>query len=255
LVPALLSFGIVLVTALQLETFRRISQSVASLGRDLDRKVEDDGRTNFQQVEALCNLLAVIRPNTVLPQTRLWSAWPDFLQSVFVLITERRPKLILELGSGVSTLIAAYALKKNGGGRIISLDHLDRCVETARQNIGQHGLQDYVSVVHAPLKSIRLRDREALWYDPAQIESVREIDLLIVDGPPAFVQSMARYPALPVLWEKLASNAVILVDDAYRPDEERMVQQWLKEHDGFEAQFLKFGQGAYVLERRGAERG
>jgi predicted O-methyltransferase YrrM len=255
LVPVLLSFGIVLLAALHFEMFRRINRSVVSLGRDLEGKVEDDGSINFHQVEALCNLLAVIKPSTVLPQTRLWSAWPDFLQTLFVLITERRPNLVLELGSGVSTLIAAYALKQNGGGRIISLDHLDHCVEASRRNIGQHGLHHYVGVVHPPLKPIRLRDREALWYDSAQIESLREIDLLIVDGPPASVQSMARYPALPVLFEKLAANAVILVDDAYRPDEERMVHQWLEEFEGLEAEFLRLGQGAYVLRRRDPERG
>jgi predicted O-methyltransferase YrrM len=248
--PALLIFGIILLAALQFEVYRRLSRSLVLLERNVDRKIEADGCTNFHQLEALCCLLAVIKPSNVLPQTRAWAVWPDFLRTLYLLIIERRPRLILELGSGVSTLISAYALKHSGNGRIVSLDHLDHFAETSRKNVAQHGLEDNVRVVHAPLKLVRLPDREALWYDPTEIGSLQDIDLLVVDGPPGSVQSNARYPALLLLFEKLAEDAIILVDDANRPDEKRMVQQWLAEFDCFDAEFLNLGQGAYLLQRK-----
>jgi hypothetical protein len=48
---------------------------------------------------------------------------------------------------------------------------------------------------------------------------IDEIDLLLVDGPPGSLGEMARYPALHVLESQLASNAVVILDDADRPDE------------------------------------
>jgi predicted O-methyltransferase YrrM len=248
--PALVIVGITLLAALQLEMYRRLSRCLVLLARNVDRKIEDDGRLNFHQVEALGNLLAVITPNSVLPPTRDWAVWPDFLRTLYVLILERRPKLILELGSGVSTLLAAYALKRSGGGRIVSLDHLAHYAETTRKTVAQHGLEHDVLIIHAPLKMVGISDREALWYDPTPIESLQDIDLLVVDGPPGHVQRDARYPALPLLFDKLAKDAIILIDDANRPDEKRMVQQWLAEFDCFEAEFLNLGQGAYVLQRK-----
>jgi predicted O-methyltransferase YrrM len=248
--PALVILGITLLAALQLEMYRRLSHRLVVLARTIDRRIDADGRLNFHQVEALCNLLAVIKPNSVLPPTRGWAVWPDFLQTLYVLILERRPKLILELGSGVSTLLAAYASKQSGGSRIVSLDHLAHCAETSRKHVAQHGLAQDVLIIHAPLKSVRVSDREVLWYDPTPIEHLQEIDLLVVDGPPGDVQRNARYPALPLLFDKLSKDAIVLVDDANRPDEKSMVQQWLAEFDCFEAEFLDLGQGAYILRRK-----
>ena len=53
------------------------------------------------------------------------------------------------------------------------------------------------------------------------------IDLLVVDGPPAFAagHGMSRYPALPVLRERLASGATVVLDDIERPGEQEVVER------------------------------
>jgi hypothetical protein len=43
---------------------------------------------------------------------------------------------------------------------------------------------------------------------------------------------MARYPALHVLESQLAPNAVVILDDADRPDEQGIVRRWITEVAG-----------------------
>jgi hypothetical protein len=61
---------------------------------------------------------------------------------------------------------------------------------------------------------------------------INEIDLLLVDGPPGSLGEMARYPALHALENQLAPNAVVILDDAGRPDEQGIVRRWITEVRG-----------------------
>ena len=59
------------------------------------------------------------------------------------------------------------------------------------------------------------------------------IDLLVVDGPPAFAVGFAhaRYPALPVLRDRLAPGATVVLDDVERPGEQEVLRRWEGEYD------------------------
>ena len=73
--------------------------------------------------------------------------------------------------------------------------------------------------------------------------------MLIVDGPPATMGEMARYPALPSLHARLADNCVILMDDGNREDERLTAKRWTTEFPEFSAEFLYLEKGAYLLRR------
>ena len=60
--------------------------------------------------------------------------------------------------------------------------------------------------------------------DPDQLSSILRD---IVDGPPAGQNPGARYPALPLLMDRLADRATIFVDDADRPGESEVIKAWL----------------------------
>ena len=60
-----------------------------------------------RQVEARAVLEAKLDLGQPLPLTRGWAASPDFLLYVFDHILQYRPKTVVELGSGVSTAVAA----------------------------------------------------------------------------------------------------------------------------------------------------
>ncbi len=57
----------------------------------------------------------------------------------------------------------------------------------------------------------------------------------MIDGP-AVIQAnpLARYPAGPKLFPRLAADAVIFLDDYRRESERRTVTRWLKEFSGLE---------------------
>ena len=67
------------------------------------------------------------------------------------------------------------------------------------------------------------------WYD-VDVESLaRDIDILLVDGPPGKTGPHARYPALSRLAPRLADGCLIVVDDAERPDEKDTIDFWTED--------------------------
>jgi len=89
------------------------------------------------------------------------------------------------------------------------------------------------------------------WYD---LDAVPEgpFDLLLVDGPPASVGPEARYPAVPLLLDRLAKDALVVLDDTRRPDERAIGERWAAEFEGFALESLGHDHGTLVL-RRGSD--
>ena len=202
----------------------------------------------WKQGEALNALLAFLRPDALFPSTRGWAASPDFLKLLAESIMSRKPQAVVEASSGVTTLTSAYCLKRLGSGKVIALEHDETYAERTRTLIREHGLEEFASVVHAPLVPQAVDGEEYAWYDPAQTKGIEDIDLLVVDGPPARTGPLARYPALPVFAERLQPEATILVDDGGRPPEQEMVKRWVAAHPGVQAEFIELEKGAFRLQ-------
>lgn len=219
------------------------------------RKIQVWLRHSFAQTEALVSLLNYLDVVAPLPPSRGWAVSPDFAAILVSVIREHQPKLIVEAGSGLSTLISAYTLRKNGGGHVISLDHDESFAAATARSVSAHGLGDIASVAFAPLQHTAIGEKDWLWYDTKALENVKSIDLLVVDGPPAQQRRMARYPALPILASRLSDNAIIVLDDASRPDEQRMVTRWLKEFGGFSVRHVNTEKGTVILQRQTTPKG
>lgn len=203
----------------------------------------------FAQIESLMSLYNGLDITAPLPPSRGWAVSPDFAAILASLIQEHRPGLVVEAGSGLSTLISAYVLRKNGGGQVISLDHNEVYAAATTRNVAAHGLEDLARVIFAPLIRTSIHEKDWLWYDTKALQNVQSIDILVVDGPPASTQRLARYPALPILAPLLSDNAIIVIDDAFRPDERQMVARWLEEFDGFTARDVDTEKGTVILQR------
>lgn len=163
-----------------------------------------------------------------------------------------RPRIVVECGSGVSTVLVAKLLKDHGGGRIYSLDHDPEWAAVTRKFLSAAGLDDHATVLDAPLVPQVVEGREFRWYRlPEVIEGLEYIDLLIVDGPPQSIdaQGVPRYPALPKLLDKLSPTAEIFVDDALRPKEQEMVRQWTTRFPDWHALLLPTVPGTCLLSR------
>jgi Methyltransferase domain len=150
-----------------------------------------------------------------------------------VVIATRRS--IVECGGGISTLYLARLLRQTGG-QLTTIEHDGSWAARLRAQIEAEELDDLVSVVTAPLVPVELGfgGRPGEWYDPESLASLRSdppIDLLIVDGPPAYDSERrhARYPAVPFFRNRLAEDFSIVLDDIGRRGEQEIVAEWERE--------------------------
>lgn len=227
----------VLLLALQLVAFRR-----------LDLRLYN-GERAYLQTEALFSLFSVVQLRYPLPPMRGWAISPDFANVIVSLIQERKPKLVVEASSGISTIITAYCLEALGEGRVISLEHDAHFAALSTSLIHKHGLNAQAQVIHAPLKRVSIGCKSWQWYDLVSLPTIQSIDMLIVDGPPADGHEITRYPALPILFDQLSSDAVVLLDDANRPEEKSHVTAWLTAYREFDVEEVPTEKGAVILRR------
>lgn len=240
-VPAVI---IVVVVALGLILFMQME--LAGLLRE---QIRHELLYDFRQVEALFSIFATLRPELPLPDTRDWAASPDFLKKLTELIVGQKAQLVVEAGSGVSTLVTAYCFKRLGAGKVISMEHDERFATVTRELIAFHGLSAFADVLYCPLVTVNVGKDTFKWYSMDNVRIDRPIDILTVDGPPVTGQGFPRYPAVPLLYPKLADNAFILLDDGRRPDETRTNARWTTEFPALVSEFLPVEKGAYLLRK------
>jgi hypothetical protein len=189
--------------------------------------------------EAACDALAAL-PGPYLP----WSSGamrPAGLVTVCNDIVLNGRCRVVELGSGISTVLLARLLCQRwplGGFRVAAVEHDARWARWVSEQLDREGTGSDVVVVHAPLAPHPHAEVGLSWYDNAALTAgLRDalggdpIDLLLVDGPPAYAagHGLARYPALPVLCDWLAPGATVVLDDAERPGEQEVLRRWERE--------------------------
>lgn len=198
--------------------------------RNIENRIRRTPDELLTEAQALHQLISRFSPEATLPPVNGWALSPSALIALVDLITQRGARNVVECGSGSSTLWIAYALRHLGAGRVTALDHLAEYANKTRALVAAHGLADFVDVRHAPLANTATPKGSFSWYSLESVALATPIDVLLVDGPPQSTGQLARYPAMPLLVEHLAPDALILVDDAHRPDERKMVEEWLNEN-------------------------
>ncbi len=226
-----------------------LSRAKADIAR-LEGTFHKEQEVSLHQTQALVAIHSTLRFRQLLPEMGGWTISPDLAAFLVDQVRTRKPKVILETGSGVSTILIGYVLQDLGSGRLISLDHDEGFAAQTRENVAQHGLSDVVEVIYAPLKPVTISGETWLWYDLTRLpESARPIDFLLVDGPPYSIQRLARYPAVPLLAERLAAGVCILLDDAARNEERQIAERWTAELPGSSLRLEPHQKGTAVIER------
>lgn len=244
---AVLSIGLT-VAAFAALIFAGLIFALALLYRKINESMRA-GEDRYRQVEELFSLYHSYKFRAPLPALRGWALSPDVANILLDIITREKPRKILDLGSGSSTLLMAYALEKNGSGTVVGIDHEAGYAEKSRALLKAHGLEKTASVKVAPLSDVEVPTGKWRWYDSAFLRDIGEIDLVFVDGPPDRSHFLARYPALPLLMPHLSSHAIIVIDDAFSPAEKEMVKRWLAEYSEFAAEKFTTEKGTVVLRR------
>lgn len=218
------------------------------------RILEMDHKHNkdlYLQLESLHNLhhkLDLVKP---LPSLTGGAASPEFALQIADTIDANNYQNVVDIGSGISSAVAGYAVKNQKGGSVVAVDHDERFYTKTKQLVDEHGLSEVVTVRHAPLEEYELGEEKHQWYQWTQFENIETIDLLLVDGPPGFVQTNARYPALPLLYNKLSPRATVIIDDYKRDEELAMVDKWLEQFPEFELEVIHSRKGMAILHRGG----
>lgn len=185
-----------------------------------------------------------------LPVTPDWSAAPDFLQRIIDHCLGHKPSIVLECGSGLTTLVLARCCQMHNHGQVYSLENGPAFAAATRAVLAAFGLEQHATVVDAPLEAVSLQGAGYNWYGRRTLPA-GSIDMLVIDGPPGFLQRHSRYPALPLLHGQLAADATVFLDDAARGDEQEIVAMWLDAFPCFEHQYLALERGCSILQRDG----
>jgi len=212
----------------------------------LNKHIETSSLQLFNQLESYHYIRDRLNLRQGLPYTRDWSANPDFLKLIAEHCLQNKPLNILECSSGLSSLILARCCQTNQRGHLLSLENGADYAAASQQHLQQYTLAEQANVIHAPLIKYTLNNKDYQWYDTSQIND-EKINMLVIDGPPGFIQKHSRYPALPLLYKKLAKDCVIFMDDAARDEEKEIVEMWLNEFTDLEHEYIKLMRGCSVL--------
>ena len=237
----------------QLERARRHLDPVArAVPSDLVARLDHlrkETKETYWQLEALLGLHDLLRPQAPLPPMRGYTASPDVLHFLVERLWRDEPELVVECGSGVSSIILGSALRARGRGKVVALEHDPLWADVTRSYVQMHGLGDVVEIRDASLTPFEVDDESWLWYDLQAVDDLRDIDLLFVDGPPGDTSPLARYPAGPVLLPRCRPGSTIVLDDTHRRDERLTSSRWLKEFPDLHLQNIRADKGMHVLTR------
>lgn len=206
-----------------------IERSTQRAFRQVERHLDKLSQVSIRETDALLQLNDRTSELGMRPLLGGWALSPSGVLQLLELVESVEPRLIVECGSGASTLYLAEALRRLGQqSSLIALEHDAEFAMQTRQALERAGLSDIAEVRHAALEPLQVGDWSGKWYDLNALEGLSDIGLLLVDGPPEGTGDLARFPAIPLIQAKLASNAVIVLDDARRDDEQMIVERWMQ---------------------------
>lgn len=208
-------------------------------------KLQLDRVHDTNQVESMQWIYQQFQHKVAFPPMRIIAGSPDFFKVIVEHCIRLQPKVVVEAGSGVSSVVISEWLQSVGSNaRHYALDHLEKYAKETARKVENAGSE----VIYAPLKTYQIDGASWRWYDIAGLENVGQIDLLIIDGPPEDIQKEARFPALPLLFEKLSERAVVILDDTNRTDEQAIIKKW-KATYRLKEQYLYTEKGTTILYR------
>ncbi|MGA1623376.1 MAG: class I SAM-dependent methyltransferase [Synechocystis sp.] len=187
-------------------------------------------------LETLADLLAMNYLAPLAGNYLPWSGYamrPSGLVKILNQILLNQHLTIVECGGGISTFyIARLFLQNNWQGQLYCIENNRDWLDFLTARLKNEGLQNYVTLIDAPLQPWEFALNQTPWYDTEKIRQVipssKTIDCLLVDGPPAYRPEIrySRFPAAPFFKDQLSPGATILLDDINREGEQEIIQRW-----------------------------
>jgi hypothetical protein len=216
--------------------------------KDVDKRLSNA----VKQIEAFVSIQNYLTTGYSLPSFHLAAISPDMGLFLIERLRERHYDLIIEFGSGTSTVLFVKVLqitrhgaaagettltdRSRGIQSIQSFEHDIFYLHKTRALLASQGLDEQVALTHAPLIDWQDESGSYIYYDCDAALGVlarRLADgnakrlLILVDGPPGSTCPNARYPAVPFVFKHLGRHEIDLVlDDANRAEEKAIVELW-----------------------------
>ena len=196
---------------------------------------------------ALTSLLKLFKDEAFFPLTN-WSMAPSEILHICNDILINKRVNIIEFGGGFSTLCIAQLIKIHDLDiKFTTVENDLEWIEKIKSQLIMHKLGEIVNLVHAPIKPISKEfsyNNQEVWYDIEIINQLINqyslVDLIIIDGPFGKLTPFARFSAIPVLLEKMATNYAVFFDDTNRPDEMEIAKNWMKILNGNRRDFYRY---------------
>ena len=150
-----------------------------------------------------------------------WSAKHEYLRT-FLQYAQTANGPILECGSGLSTVLLGLVAQRNGN-KVWSLEHDSFWAEKVRSTLKRYDIRS-VELCTAPLRNYGPYS----WYDPPKDRMPEDFSMVICDGPPGKTPG-GRYGMLPMMKSHLKPGCIVLLDDAKRAGERKIVARWAEE--------------------------
>ena len=232
-------------TALAVQLRKQADQFV-SLRKNLSANLKTEVANATRQIGDFISLQNYFRTGQhsgIMLETNGWAVSSDFMLYLVKLIDMNDYDLIIEFGSGSSTLAIAKTLANLAPSRkdkppvcFASFDHLKQFYQQTQALLEHAGLGDFVQLHLAPLADYTAPNGNHYPYYNcqtilaalAQKHAKKPLRLLVcVDGPPGSTAKHARYPAGPMLISCFkGANIDLLMDDAARTDEKEIISLW-----------------------------
>lgn len=223
--------------------FKKQSDSLVDFRKRIEGSLKKELLNATQQLEAYLDVQSFFNDGEHLPSMHGWPISPDFARYLIQLIEKNNYDLVLEFGSGTSTVLIAKALAK--------LQHVRQDKPAVMQVAFEH-LEKYYAKTLEELESVRLAHSVMLNLTPLQPyiapngqtyhyydchQSLADLAanlptslfkiLVVVDGPPGSTGKHARYPCLPAVLTHFKHKHIdVLLDDYARSDEKEVGVLW-----------------------------
>ncbi|QPG06015.1 hypothetical protein IT774_01800 [Salinimonas marina] len=211
-----------------------------ALGQHVTKCTRDIEETSLAAIE-LQKLTGL--SDSLLPHSPYTMSAGNLLQ-LASLMHDENFDLIIEFGSGISTLVAAGTVKakSHSTSKIVAFEQSEAILNKTHSLLGSNNLDEYVELYCTPLATTEYRLCEAssgTFYDCRQklnelsqslTDKVLDI-LVIVDGPDvAPSDADVRYAAFPLLLDCFKNHTLtFFLDDSKRNSEQEVLAGWKEE--------------------------
>jgi predicted O-methyltransferase YrrM len=213
---------------------RPVPLSYWSLYRDiLGMITRTPSNAIFPSADSRCSIGEVAVPELcdLLSNDELgyWSLDAETILFLWNILHRASPKIILEYGSGISTIVLArYALLASSTGQecfIVSLEQDLEAKKATEDRLRRLGLDCFVQLWHIPADRITGYDRSVLSTSLTPILQT-PVDFVLIDGPAG--EPGCRLQTLPMLAPYIRNGTLWVMDDAFRDGELSILQRWTK---------------------------